>query len=528
MTQKTCTPVGNYQDTDYADFLARINTRFLENCANNTQPLFTTSAENLWEIYLNSFSDPVERQFHNCHACKHFIERFGGLVTIDSNGTIAPAIWNEDDAPAEYKPTIALLAKVVRRAKVTGVFLSKASVWGVPKTGVWTHFAVFPTKVFTHSIQTSSEAMAEKREDFKTIMRALNDFTKSQLEIAVTLLKTDSLYRSEKVLGQAEWLYALHTAYMAAHSTKKANIVWRAVSTAPAGFCHPRSSMIGTLLEDIAEGKSYNDVSRAFAAKMNPLHYQRPQAAPALEAIDTAEKLIQRLGLARSLPRRFARLDEVKALWKPADKTNNTPDNSIFGHLKAKVEQKSSMKIPPVSITWDKFKQTILPNAKRIEFLVPHVDNYTALVTAVNIDAPPILQWDSENQRNPVSWYYWLGGASAESFGLKPNEFVNVEAITLIPSEWNESYAHFNKDVIFILTSARESRQAGAALFPEMLKAELHGIRSVIEAYSKNASIEGMNEPHAAGVGLSSNQCNAIVKVWVDEMAVKYKIDRWD
>ena len=90
------------------------------------------------------------------------------------------------------------------------------------------------------------------------MMHAMGEFTREHLETALTLLKTDSLYRSEKVLGQTEWLHGLHVARAAAHgSAANANVVWRAVATAPAGFCHPRSSMIGTLLEDIAAGKDF-------------------------------------------------------------------------------------------------------------------------------------------------------------------------------------------------------------------------------------------------------------------------------
>ena len=43
---------------------------------------------------------------------------------------------------------------------------------------------------------------------------------------------------------------------------------------------------------------------------------------------------------------------------------------------------------------------------------------------------------------------------------------------------------HHGAGVLFVLAGARESRQDGSALFPEILKSEFHGIRSVIEAYS--------------------------------------------
>lgn len=537
---------GNHADADYDGFLARVQARFLSNIEGGTAPLFETDAADLWGAYLGTFGPaPAEgeaatplRQYHTCHACRQFVERFGGLVTVDAAGMTAPAIWHEDDAPDAYKPAIAAMARLVRKAKVTGVFLSSDRVWGTPETGVWHHLALTPPAAILHKRATQTagqamagQAMAEKREDFKTVMHALNEFTQPHLELALTLLKTDALYRSEKVLGQAEWLHGLHVARAAAHGSAKANAVWRAIAAAPAGFCHPRSSMIGTLLEDIAAGMEFSEVSRRFAAKMHPLAYQRPQAAPTAGAIAAAEKIMQQLGAAGALARRFARLDEVQALWSPAPAKAAPAAAGVFGHLKPKgAEAAPSMTIPAQTMTWDKFQRTVLPTAERTEFRAPSVGGYTALVTAVNADAPPILQWDREDARNPVSWYFWDGGSSAASFGLTAGAFVTVEAVAFKPSMWNGGNEHQGQGVMFVLAGARESKMAGAALFPEILKAEFHGIRSVLEAYSRGASIEGMKEPHAAGVMLTKGDkaWQATVRVWSGGKSLDYCLDRWD
>ena len=522
---------GNHDDPDYDAFLARVNARFAANVTNGKAPVFTTDAEGLWTAYLEAM--PTEtRQYHTCHACRQFIERFGGLVTIAADGGTASAIWNADDAPAAYLPSISIMERLARRGKVTGVFLSSETTWGQPSTGVWRHFAVTPpaSMVYGRATLTAGQAMAEKREDFKTVMHALNEFTQPHLETALTLLRTESLYRSEKVLGQAEWLHGLHVARAAAHGPGKANAVWSAIATAPAGFCHPRSSMIGTLLEDIAAGKEFSEVSRAFAAKMHPLAYQRPQAAPTAGAIAAAEKVMQQLGAAGSLARRFARVDEVRALWVPAPKKTEAPFGGVFGHLKPKGAEAPSMSIPAQTMTWDKFQRTVLPSAERIEFLAPSTGSYTALVTATNPEAPPILQWDREDARNPVSWYFWNGGSSASQFGLRGGQFHEVVAVTLKPSMWNGGNEHQGAGVMFVIGEARESRVAGAALFPEIMKSEFHGIRSVIEAYSRNASIDGLDQPHAAGVMLTkgNDSWNATVRVWSAGRGLDYRLDRWD
>lgn len=530
MSIQSAVAVGNYNDHGYEDFLARFRAAFLTQIQNGAEPLFTTDAEGLFTAYLEAFPEGQERQHHNCSACRHFIERYACLVTIDEMGLTTPAVLSiEDD---QYAAAIAAMTKIVRKAKVTGVFLSSASVLGQPETGAWRHMSVELPKSMLHQklTLTAGQAMAEKREDFININRALAEFTVPMLEQALTLLKTDSLYRSEKVLGQAQWLHDLHLAREAAKNER--NATWRAIAVAPAGFCHPRASMIGTLLEDIAAGKDFAEVSRAFKAKMHPLQYQRPQAAPDAGAIKQAEKIVEQLGAAGSLARRFARLEEVETIWKP--KAPEVPKREgVFGHLKAKGEvEPAAMRVPPATMTWEKFARTVLPEADRIEFNArAYRDNYTALVTAANADAPPILQWDTLERRNPVSWYAWNGGASPDQYGLSLGGWYPVSAVTLKPSMWGDpsKHTHQGEGVIFLIEGARETRMAGAALFPEILKSEFHGIRSVIEAYSANAEIEGMESATACGIALFKGSGWAhVFRVTSKGHAIDYQLDRWD
>jgi hypothetical protein len=532
-TTTTAHAANDYDD--YDAFLAHVAETFQAHCAAD-EPLFTTNAdaEGLWDLYLNNFTDPADRQHHTCHACRQFIRRYGGLVTIDSDGRTTSAIWAEDGTPEHFRPAVAAMARAVRRAKVSGVFVSTDRTWGIPRTGTWRHLAVYPPleMVTRRGPLTAWQVMAEKREDYLAVVRALNEFSLPHLETALVLLRSDALYRSEKVLGQAEWLHALHVARGCVHGTRSANVVWRAVATAPAGFAHPRSSMIGTLLEDIAAGKDYDDVSRAFAAKMNPLVYQRPQAAPAAGAIAAAEKIVQELGAAGSLARRFTRVDEIEALWRPTPPKGEAPGGGVFSHLTPKGSAPTAaMRISVQTMTWVKFEREVLPTADRIEIQAPTLGSYAGLVTAVDPDAPPILQWDHEEQRNPVSWYVWAGGSPATQWRLHGGQFYNVPAITLQPSMWGGGYEHQGKGVLFLIDGAAETREdSGAGLFPEILKAEFRGIRSVIEAYSRHAEIEGMGEPHAAGLMLTADgsSWDAVVRVWSAAGRTLYRLDRWD
>lgn len=493
--------------------------------------VFTTDASNLFDLYLENI--PAEhRQHYNCHACKRFIETYGGLVTIDPEGRILPAV-RFSTVPGFFIPAVFAMIKAVENATVTGVFYSSKEVWGTPESGGFHHFSVKSPNVFTHSLKSASQMMAEKKEDFNILYRSLNEFSLDTIEQAITLLKTDALYRAEKCLGVAEWFKELKEKFTSTRNHRfKLNVIWSAVASAPPGWCHIRNTMIGTLLEDLQAGMGFETVSSRFAEKMHPLQYQRPQAAPSAGNIAQAEKLVEKLGIAASLRRRFARLEEIQALWKPVEKP--VAGTGVFSHLIPKgKEETKSLTLPSVNMTWSKFESTVLPTADRVEFWVPTgKTNFTALVTAVDPDAPPILQWDSLEQRNPVSWYLYSGGSSAIQWNITAKLWWKVTAICLKPSMWGDKpLEHQGKGVVFLLQGAKDSyyERSGSAIFPETLKNELREVRATIEAYSKHAVLEGYGEATACGVSLhAGSNWDALFRVTTGNVQAVYKLDRWD
>ena len=56
---------------------------YLEKMSLPEESLYTTDVD-LWAVYLDSFADAETRQYHNCHCCKQFIQRFGNLAEIGS------------------------------------------------------------------------------------------------------------------------------------------------------------------------------------------------------------------------------------------------------------------------------------------------------------------------------------------------------------------------------------------------------------------------------------------------------------
>lgn len=533
-------PEADREQDGYEKFLYSVVKSFEKSTQGDKAPLFTTDAEDLFELFLENLPQDA-RQHYTCRTCRKFVDTYGGLVRIDESGTKTPAFWSKDVAvPEFFDGAVKAVRKAVKDAKVTGVFITSARVLGTPITGSWKHIAAtMPERFLNKSrIKTDEQLMAEKVEDHRILIDALSKYTTDTVRAAVGILSTDVLYRSEKVLGIAEWFLNLKNAVEGKERKSSKNIIWYAVATAPAGFCHISSSMIGTLLDDIENGLDMEAIKRRFADKMNPLAYQRPKAAPSRGNVEQAERIVEKLGIANSLKRRFARADEIEKIWEPAPVRDPYPHNTgVFSMVKTKEETKkggfTATLVGKVDgITFEKFKREVLPSAKTIEFAVPiGLDNYCGILTAEDFDAPPILKWDSEEKRNPFSWYVYSGGSMPETWNLHPGRFVPVTAITMQPNMWSGKHDYEGKAVIFVLKDCKDAnyRHSGCALFPEILRSELHEVRSTIEAYSRQATPGGYDEASACGIRIQANsKSKARFRVTTDFGVTEYTIDRFD
>lgn len=516
-------------DDRYDEFLSAIQAWFGEIPVGS--PVFTTDATDLWEKFLDGFEGDW-RQYFNCTACRRFVQTYGGLVTMDECGVREPAVWPQvESVPPLYFSAVRAARKEIQRSKITGVFLSPHIEWGQPVTWEWHHMAVRvpATMPWTGHLETAGQAMAAKLQEYEMLRRALAEFKVEVVEQAATLLRSDSMYRSEKVLGVAEWLLGLMASLGGVRNKKvQDNLVWQAVAKAPPGFCHVRTTMICTLLEDLAAGLDFETVSARFRAKMSPLLYQRPQAAPKAGNIAAAEKVVEQLRAAGSLERRYATLADLQTIWTPRDEKPKK-SGGVFDGVKARGAQAKAgtVSVSSAAITWIKFRDTVLGNAERIEYIPAGSGNFLAFVTAVNPDAPPILQWDSLEARNPVSWYVYHNGSPASQWNLSAGVGCHVLGVVLQPNLWGGKCLHQGESATFVLENCYDSRDADLALFPEILLSEFHGIRSVIEAYSRNGKLPRCEQP-ACGICVGKAGAAGEFRVTTGNVVSNYRIDRWD
>ena len=307
--------------------------------------------------------------------------------------------------------------------------------------------------------------------------------------------------------------------------------LWFNVALAAVGWCTPRASSLGALIEDVRAGHATHVIERKHAERMDPLKYQRPTAAPTAGNVAQAERLFERLGLGPSLQRRHARADEVVFEWQPREEKAKA--TGIFGHLldhQRSGAERALLGTRAQPITYAKFQRDVLPHALDMEVVIPHQGNFIALTTAVDRDAPPLLQWDQPDSRNPFAWYVYNNGSPASNWGLRRGRGKGV-GITLQPSQWSRASvsSHHGSSVILMIEGAADQRDPGLALFPESLRSELHEVRATLEAHSRRTKLGKLprGTQNAAGLRVGDNSA---AEVWVrtSQGTARYVIDRME
>ena len=282
VSPRKCQPSD--EDGGFDRLLSAVHERWKAMAVGSSQPLFVVepaSSEPLHELWLRALPERYRRHYA-CTCCRHFVERFGALAVVDSDGYLQSAVWpNSSNVPETFRTAMDVLHRAVHRGAIASVFLTSDGRLGTAQTGPWTHFSlpVPSERVHRDRMKTAAQAMADVREERGMLARGLEEFSAHLVTQAHGLLTTGGLFRSEKCEGVARWLLDLHRGPMTHKDVRRRDaLLWVAAATAPAGFCHVRSGMIGTLLEDLQAGLALDVVKARFAEKMDPLQYLRPSA----------------------------------------------------------------------------------------------------------------------------------------------------------------------------------------------------------------------------------------------------------
>ncbi len=517
--------------------------------------LFLTDAK-VSDLYLDGIGvegDP-KRKHYDCRACRNFLDTVGSLVEVLPDGRLLPAFWEDLQIPEAFQHSIALICEAVRNAKIVEPFVSSEEILGRPKTGDWTHLWGRNESPWRAKDKTAGQRVAEIREDVGLIGRTIAETRLDAISEAVRVLEAEgALPSSEKALPMAKWLLGVVEALnVKLIPGRRTNLLWQFAASAPPGFAHAKNALIGTLLADISSGVyDFDEIRRRWRPKVNPVTYQRPTSISE-GSIEAAEKLVDKLGVAKSLPRRYGKLSDVLTwIWQPVveESAPIVESKSPFAGLKStrggsrRQEPVKPLELPAVLVTAEKFLEGFFGlsaavagrDVRKIEVLVPSTGAFFGLVSTTDPEAPPILQWDGvdESVRNAVSYYYYVRGSHAAQWSLTPHVWVECSGLTRYPHEWQkpDSFSHFSGGLMFFLKGCVDQQDAYGCFFPSFLRSELHSIRGVLEAYARNNALTGREEADACGIGFGrGNDKNHPIRLRLtmnDGSVKEVTIDRW-
>lgn len=416
--------------------------------------------DELWNLYLDSFpagTNPVyrvRREF-DCSCCRHFIKTMGGVVAIRDNRI--ETIWDFDTASPEcYQPVMDALSAYIKSKPIKDAFFTNEHTIGIAhnyerdenghKVLTWNHFFVnTPRCVYTtHDINVET---ARIRDDRNVFLRSMSELTVEATETVLELIAQNSLYRGAEWKSQLEQLAASQTKYNAMTAEQKELQSWVDVINMNSALARIRNTSIGTLLIDLSEGRDLDSAVTAYERVVAPANYKRPKAIFTKRMLDDAKKTVTELGYLDSLPRRFARLDDISVnniLFANRDAVSRmngaAADPFTAMEQQVAIDPKRFSHVEEISI--DKFISDVLPIAKELELFMENrfSKNMVSLTAPVNPDAKTMFKWD-----NAFAWAYTGNLADSDIRENVKKAGGKVDGVLRFSIQWNDEPGKWDK-----------------------------------------------------------------------------------
>ena len=416
--------------------------------------------DTLWELYLDSFPEGtnpiyrVRREF-DCSCCRHFIKTMGGVVAIRDDRI--ETIWDFDTTSPEcYQPVMDALSAYIKSKPIKDAFFTHEHTIGIAhnyerdenghKVLTWNHFFVNTPRCAytTHEINVET---ARVRDDRNVFLRSMSELTVEATETVLELIAQNSLYRGAEWKSQLEQLAAFQTKYNAMTAEQKELQSWVDVINMNPALARIRNTSIGTLLIDLSEGRDLDSAVTAYERVVSPANYKRPKAIFTKRMLDDAKKTVTELGYLDSLPRRFARLDDISVnniLFANRDAVSRmngaAADPFTAMEQQVAIDPKRFSHVEEIGI--DKFISDVLPIAKELELFLENrfSKNMVSLTAPVNPDAKTMFKWD-----NAFAWAYTGNLADSDIRENVKKAGGKVDGVLRFSIQWNDEPGKWDK-----------------------------------------------------------------------------------
>ena len=402
------------QKIDFKDFSTLVEKQYNMMTSNPEYTLVRVrmDSDTLWNIYLDAFPDGTnevfrERREHDCNHCKNFIRRVGNVVALHGNKVIS--VWDVE-APGYFNDVAKLLSELVKCAPIENYYMTSeklagflSNVDGIDPSIKWNHFFVEVPKQFIVPTSDIGTKLGELNTHFQVLKRSLKEFKLDAAETIMELIDQNSLYRGAEHSETINRFIKTKKEYDATPDHEKENYLWQAANKLK-GAGRFRSSVIGTLIEDLSEGVDVDKAVASFESKVAPSNYKRTSAVVTPKMIASAQEKLVSIGYANSIARRMANIEDIDVnqvmFTTQKDVAINVFD-SMIDDASAKAKPKDFSKIETISL--EKFVNDVVPKAQKLEVLFERrmKSNLMTMVAPEYVTAPNMLKWD-----NPLSWAY--------------------------------------------------------------------------------------------------------------------------
>lgn len=416
--------------------------------------------DELWNFYLDSFpagTNPiyrVRREF-DCSCCRHFIKTMGGVVAIRDNRI--ETIWDFDTTSPEcYQPVVDALSAYVKSKPIKDVFLTNEPTVGTArsyerdengyKVLTWDHFFV-NTPRCAYTTRDINTETARIRDDRNVFLRSMSELTLDATQTVLELIAQNSLYRGAEWKDKLAKLLIYQKDYAKMNPEQQSLRSWQTVIGMDPAISRIRNTSIGTLLIDLSEGKDVNTAVTSYERVVAPANYKRPKAIFTKRMLEDAKKTVTELGYMDSLPRRFARLDDISVnniLFANRDAVMRM--NGAAADPFAAMEQQVSIDPKRFShveeIGIDKFISDVLPIARELDLFMENrfSKSMVSLTAPVNPDAKTMFKWD-----NAFAWAYTGNLADSDIRENVKCAGGKVDGVLRFSIQWNDEPGKWDK-----------------------------------------------------------------------------------
>lgn len=447
------------QDNDFSVFLQKLQAQFEKMIAPRDQKhmvrIFQTDAnpDALWNLYLDSFPAVTNKLYRkrrkfDCSCCRHFMRNFGAIVAV-KGGTMV-SLWDITDAGPVYQPVCDALSRMVHRSRIVGTAIFPTVTCGIPhsrelqdgQVRTWDHFSLaVPERLV--------KAPRFNRDTIVAFQRALSRISLVSVRDILSLIFQHSLYRGEewesrlKNLLDIKSVYPFENAYETERERGLSSFLFaceymqHAYDSMLIGITN---SSIGSLLCDLSVGVPVEDAVSFYERIVAPENYRRSAPIFTQSMIDQAEKAVKELGFEKSLERRFATMDDLRAsdmlYLKRSTDSFSLSEQSPFSPLREKAVTAS-----PKDFSWvetipvDRFVSEILPGISRLEvYAEPSLSsNLFSLLAPKTPDSPSLFRW-----KNGYSWAYCGGLADSSIRKNVQAAGGNIHGALRFSIQWND------------------------------------------------------------------------------------------